>query len=97
MKVGLLWYDADPRRGLGAKVERAARCYREKYGHWPNTCYVHKQAGLSRTQEEATVTCGAEGAGEKVRLLSAQNILLNHFWLGVSTLKSEHKPVDSAG
>ena len=96
MKVGLLWYDADPNRGLEAKVERAARCYREKYGHWPNTCFVHAQAGPSRGQEKAAVICGSEGAHEVIRLLSAPNILLHHFWLGKCALKSEHGTVDVA-
>jgi len=34
MQTGLLWYDGDPNRGLAAKIEDAARRYREKFeGH----------------------------------------------------------------
>jgi len=41
MDVGMLWFDATPDRSLGAKVERAATYYREKYGRRPNVCYIH--------------------------------------------------------
>ncbi len=41
MQVGLLWFDNDPLRGLSSKIEDAARCYREKFGRPPDTCYVN--------------------------------------------------------
>ena len=92
MEVGLLWYDDDARRGLEAKVRRAARHYREKYGRWPNTCYVHPRVGLAEVHREAGVMCGLEGAERRVRLLSAPNVLLHHFWLGERVFKAEDKP-----
>lgn len=96
MKVGLLWYDDDPRRELEAKVVRAAQRYREKYGCWPNTCYVHARTGLPSGEELARVTCQSEGTRKVVRLLSAPNILLHHFWLGESALRAEDQPVQAA-
>ena len=44
MQIGLLWFDNDPRRGLTAKIEDAARRYREKFGAPPNACYVNQAA-----------------------------------------------------
>ncbi len=41
MRQGLLWFDADPKRGLAEKVGRAADRYRAKFGRWPNACYVN--------------------------------------------------------
>jgi hypothetical protein len=82
MEFGLLWYDDDSGRGLEDKVERAAIRYREKFGHWPNTCYVHPQALTDRMGREPRVPLlSAKGQGT-VRLLSAPNILLHHYWLG---------------
>lgn len=78
METGLLWYDGDPQRPFEDKVTLAATRYREKYGCWPDTCYVHSNA-LGRSDDEMCVTCGRC----QVRVLTAPNILLHHFWLGV--------------
>jgi len=43
--AGLLWYDSDPQRSLEDKVKRAATRFHEKYGAWPATCYIHREAG----------------------------------------------------
>ena len=72
MQTGLLWFDSDPQRGLAAKIEDAARRYREKFGVPPDTCYVN-QAAL-----------GADApAGMALRIVPAVNILPHHFWVGV--------------
>jgi hypothetical protein len=52
MDIGLLWFDDDPRRGLEDKVGRAALRYREKYGRWPNICYVHPQVVTDHLGQE---------------------------------------------
>ncbi len=39
MKLGMLWFDDDPRKPLGQKVAEAVAYYRRKYGE-PNVCYV---------------------------------------------------------
>ena len=82
MKTGLLWYDSDPKRALEDKVGQAAQRHREKYGRWPNTCYVHPQA-ISAQAEEESISFDLAGA-KRVRVLTAPNILLHHYWLGVS-------------
>jgi len=101
MQTGLLWYDDDPQRPLEAKISLAAERYRDKYGRLPDTCYVHPQAVASRPAGSLQVTCHAAPAASQpsghrtaaaatpsngtVRVVSAPNILVNHFWLGEST------------
>lgn len=80
MKVGLLWYDSDPRRQLEDKIDRAAERYREKFGRWPNTCFVHP--GAMDGQAPRVLSIAARGS--RIRVMSAPNILLHHLWLGIS-------------
>ena len=41
MKSGMLWLDADARRTLDEKVQRAVDYYRQKYGSAPDLCLVN--------------------------------------------------------
>jgi hypothetical protein len=83
MKTGLLWYDADPQRGLEDKVGRAAQRYREKFGHLPDVCYVNPKTMDGRGDEAGPgMACRVEGSQATIRILSARNILAHHFWLG---------------
>jgi hypothetical protein len=84
MDIGLLWYDGDPRRALEDKIGRAAERYREKYGRWPNTCYVHPQVVDGDAEEELRLAYRSQNPKATIRVLSAPNILLHHFWLGES-------------
>jgi hypothetical protein len=73
MKVGLLWYDDDPKRPWVEKVDDAAQRYYEKFGVYPDTCYVNP----------ATLPTGQAVHG-RLRIVLAGAILPNHFWLGVA-------------
>ena len=84
MDVGLLWYDSDPRRELEDKVGQAARRYREKYGRWPNTCFVHPKAVNGQGDHELRVACRPRRREATIRVVTAPNVLLHHYWLGVS-------------
>jgi len=84
MEIGLLWYDGDPKRPLEDKIGQAARRYREKYGRWPNTCYVHPQAVDNGAGSDMRLADQARDPQSTIRVLSAPNILLHHFWLGES-------------
>jgi hypothetical protein len=75
MQTGLLWFDSDPNRGLAAKIEDAARRYREKFGQWPDTCYVNN-AALTDTGAQRTPSDLA------VRVVPSTNIPRHHFWVG---------------
>ena len=85
MEIGLLWYDGDPKRPLEDKIGQAARRYREKYGRWPNTCYVHPQAVDNGAEGDMRLAGQARNANSTIRVLSAPNILLHHLWLGESS------------
>lgn len=91
MEIGLLWYDDDPHRGLEDKVERAAQRYREKYGRWPNTCFVHAPAVAHQATEGTQMMCGSKGPQKQVRLIPAPNILRHHYWVGESVERAERK------
>lgn len=97
MDVGLLWYDDDPRRGLEDKIDRAAQRYREKYGRWPNTCYVHPQSAGGLVEQEQNVACGSNNGRATIQVLSAPNVLLHHLWLGERISDSKKKRAKSAG
>ena len=96
MEVGLLWYDDDPRLGLEDKVQRAAQRYHEKYGRWPNTCFVHSQAVEGQAEDELPMIHSSRGAQNQIRLVPAPNILRHHYWLGERTKRVERKTLKSA-
>lgn len=73
MDIGMLWYDADPKRPLAEKVQRAVDYYRAKYDQQPTECHVHP------SMLEAGVTTTAAG----LRLRPNRSVIKNHFWLGV--------------
>jgi hypothetical protein len=84
MEIGLLWYDGDPKRPLEDKIGHAAERYREKYGRWPNTCYVHPHVVGEGSADELSLAYRSRSPKAMIRVLSAPNILLHHFWLGES-------------
>ena len=82
METGLLWYDGDPKRPLEDKVGQAAERYRQKYGRWPNTCYVHPQVVSDQGTGGLRLACPVKSAKSSIRILPAPNILVHHFWVG---------------
>lgn len=73
MDVGMLWFDADPRSAVAAKIERAAAYYQSKYGRHPTLCFLNPATagGLS-----AKAVAGLD-------VHTSQAVLPEHFWLGV--------------
>ena len=82
MEVGLLWYDGDPKRPLEEKVGQAAERYRQKYGRWPNTCYVHPEIVGKQDGGGLKLACRPKSAKATIRVLPAPNVLVHHFWVG---------------
>ena len=72
MKIGMLWFDNDPKSDLAAKVTRAAGYYNQKYGKVPNLCFVHPSMLSERPIK-------AQG----IEIKSNRTVLPNHLWLGV--------------
>lgn len=72
MKIGLLFYDDDPKAEIEEKVRRAAARYQEKYGHAATACYVHP----SMLSTGDCMMAGLDVYGQ-------HSVLPNHLWLGV--------------
>ena len=82
METGLLWYDGDPKRPLEDKVGRAVERYRQKYGRWPNICFVHPQVVGDQATDGLRLACLGKSPKATIRVLPAPNVLVHHFWLG---------------
>lgn len=74
MKTGMLWLDADARRTLDEKVERAVEYYRQKYGTTPDLCLVNT---TTFTEEERNIGV--------VKVQRTRTVLPHHFWVGLSS------------
>ncbi|WP_299025543.1 hypothetical protein [uncultured Thermanaerothrix sp.] len=75
MKMGMLWYDDDPKADLRTKVHRAAEYYQKKYGVRPNLCYVHPSM---LAQERMQFN--------EIEIRTNRRVLRNHLWLGLLEL-----------
>ncbi len=73
MKTGMLWLDADSRRTLDEKIERAVDYYRQKYGAAPDLCLVNT---ATFAEEEKSIGT--------VKVQRTRTVLPHHFWVGVS-------------
>lgn len=73
MKIGMLWYDNDPKTSLAKKISKAATYYQEKYARIPNLCYVHPATIGSLELTDAVI---------EVRI--SQSVMPNHIWMGVA-------------
>lgn len=72
MKVGLLWYDGDPKVAFVEKVARVARRYREKFGREANVCYVHP-----------STLVGVSALPGDMEVLPSARVQRDYFWVGV--------------
>jgi hypothetical protein len=73
MDVGMLWFDADPRTEVSAKIQKAAEYYRSKYGRTATLCFLHPSA-------DGGLVPAKLGA---LQIRTSRSVLLNHFWLGI--------------
>lgn len=68
MKIGMLWFDNNPKTSTDEKVKKASDYYAKKYGAAPNVCWV---------SPGVTVTV------ENIKVVESKTILPAHFWIGV--------------
>jgi len=73
MKMGLLWFDDNPKVPLATKIENAARRYRERFGRAPDVCYVHPKT-----------LAGEKAMPAQVKVIESASVQPNHFWIGVN-------------
>jgi hypothetical protein len=74
MQMGLLWFDDNPKVSFAAKIEKAARRYRERFGRAPDMCYVHPQT-----------LAGVQELPARVRVIERTTVQPNNFWIGVKS------------
>jgi len=72
MKIGMLWFDNDPKTDLVGKIDRAVSYYRRKYGSAPNTCYVNP-----------LVLAGGVLQTPGIAIKGNRQVMPNHFGVGV--------------
>ncbi|HLE03862.1 MAG TPA: hypothetical protein VI729_04510 [Anaerolineales bacterium] len=73
MKIGMLWFDNDPKADLKVKIERAASYYSKKYGQAPNLCFVHP-----------SMAPAPNGKPDSIEIRANRSVRPNHFWIGVA-------------
>ncbi|MCS7282612.1 MAG: hypothetical protein NZ769_04580 [Anaerolineae bacterium] len=85
--IGLLWFDDSPQRSLKEKVEQAARRYTEKFGRYPNVCYVHPSmldgdggSGQALVLELGDVS--RRGCPLRLTVRPRRTVLRHHLWVG---------------
>lgn len=74
MDIGMLWMDDDKKSSLDDKIRKAAAYYLEKYGQKPDLCLVNR----ALLTEEKNV--------DSIQVQPANNVLPNHFWVGVKAV-----------
>jgi hypothetical protein len=78
MKIGLLWFDNDPKTDLKAKLERAAGYYAKKYGQAPDVSFVHPSLLPAQNSNGTGIRAVA-----RIKIEAKREIRPNHFWIGV--------------
>jgi len=86
MKIGMLWFDNDPKCELPGKIERAATYYQKKYGRRPDLCFVHpcmintnaSPVGDNGEKPEPVLIAG------NVEVRANRSVLPNHLWIGIN-------------
>ena len=73
IKTGMLWLDDNSRHPFSAKVERAIAYYKEKYGRYPNVCYIHPSCMPKALSLERPID-----------IRTAKDVLPHHFLLGIT-------------
>ena len=69
MRIGMLWFDNEPKKSTADKVLGAARYYHQKYGATATLAYVHPNMGKAEI--------------EGITVKFSKEILPNHVWIGV--------------
>ena len=77
MRLGMLWFDNDPKLALTEKVERAASYYFHKYGRTPDLCLLNPAMLGATAPDEVQSHTG------KIALRPMRTILPNHLWIGM--------------
>lgn len=81
MKIGMLWFDNDPKADLAVKIGRAAAYYSKKYGQAPNLCFVHPSVEPPARNGKN----GSQNTGfANIEIRTHRSVRPNHFWIGIA-------------
>ena len=100
MRVGLLWFDDDPKKEASLKVKEAAERYFEKFGRQPNLCYVNPSTLPQATEVVHLDPSDGEhpqDVNHGLRVLSTPLVLPDHFWVGESRHSQETEETNGQG
>ena len=85
MKIGMLWFDNDPKADLKIKIERAASYYSKKYGQSPNLCFIHpSMASNGNGNGHGNGNGKSEPGTASIEIRTNRSVLPNHFWIGIA-------------
>jgi len=90
MDIGMLWFDNDRESSLPHKVTRAVRYYQQKYGKDPDLCFTH--TCMVSKAEDQILRDGRRSNSKPlmvdgVRVVENDQVLPDHFWIGISSEK----------
>ncbi len=83
MKIGMLWFDNDPKADLKIKIERAASYYSKKYGQAPNVCFIHPSMAPA-PHGNGNGNGNGNGKPGNIEIRTNRSVLPNHFWIGIT-------------
>jgi hypothetical protein len=95
MKIGMLWFDNDPKCELPGKIERAATYYHKKYGRRPDLCFVHPCMVNSNgsTEKKDAETAEPLLMAGNVAVHTTRSVLPNHLWIGINNGNNQAKQI----
>lgn len=92
MNIGMLWFDNNQNTPLPSKIERAAKYYRDKYGHTPDLCFLNPVMVENGSRSAPDIlSSNKEGRFQvgEIEIRESPLVLPHHFWLG---LRNGEKP-----
>ncbi len=69
-----VWYDDNPKKTIGAKLDEAILRYKEHYGQNPKVCMLNDTVPMAAYENFAETA--------HVQVMPAKNVPQNYFWVG---------------
>jgi hypothetical protein len=69
-----VWFDDNPKKPVGKKIDEAVLRYRQKYGKKPSLCMLSEKVQVG---DFTTLASSLE-----IEVKTAKNVPQNYFWIG---------------